>query len=215
MKKRLYAFLLALMVSVASLNVLPVSADSDGVKPTKVTAVTKNVTVYKGEKFELKVKMKPSYADDDFLRWKITGKSGIIRFDDDDRTDDEAEFKAVKAGTTKVKCYIKGTKKSVTIKVTVKSNATKSSAIKRVGNKTKRVEIDDDIDLKVSGSAASKYYEWEIEDTSILRFDDKDNIGKKVEVEGIRLGQTKVTCTNTKTNKSITYTIKVIPEVDD
>ena len=189
-------------------------------KPTKVTAVKKNVTVYEGEKFELKVKLKPLGADDDFLRWKVIGKAGIIQFDDEDKTDDEVEFKAVKAGSTKVKCYIKGTKKSVTIKVTVKSAESKSAAsksftIKRVGKKTRTVEVDDDIDLKVSGSAASKYYEWKIKDTSILRFDDKDNIGKKVEVEGLKVGKTTVTCTNTKTNKSITFTIKVVPETDD
>ena len=210
--KKIVTLMLAFIMMIGCIPALSVRADDD-IKPTSVKITKSSLTVYKGDSFELKAKMNSSEADDDYLRWKIVGNKNIIRFEDDDRDGDEAEFKAVKTGSTKVKCYIKGTKEVSYVKITVKPASAK---LRRVGGKTKKVEVDDDLELKVKISGVkSKYLKWSIKDKSILRFEDGDNTGKEVDVEGIKTGKTTVTCTNKQTKKKITYTIVVIPETDD
>ena len=88
---------------------------------------------------------------------------------------------------------------------------------KKVGNTTKTMENDDDLELRVSKGSGLKNSEvvWSIADTSILRFEDGDNKGAEVEVEARRVGTTKVTAKNTRTGGKIVYTIKVVPERDD
>lgn len=191
-------------------------------KPTKITRVTPAAkTVRVGAKFELKVKTTPIDAEDDYLKWTIVGKSGIIRFEDSDRTGDEMEFVALKTGTTKVRCSIRGksTKYSKTFTIKVKKNAGMASSatkLTRVGQKTRTVEVGDDIDLKVkvTGKLQKKYLKWTIKNTDILRYDD-GRYGKEVEVKGKKVGTTTVTCKNLKTKKTITYTVNVIPEQPD
>lgn len=218
--KRMKKYLLMALAVLALTVLTAVTAFAKDPKPTgitRVTSATKSVKV--GAKFELKVKTTPAGAEDDYLKWSIIGTSGIIRFEDSDRTGDEAEFVALKTGTTKVRCSIKGksTKysKTFTIKVT-KASTTTANKLTRVGKKTKTVEVGDDIDLKVkvSGTLKKKYLKWTIKNTKILGFDD-GRYGKEVEVKGKRVGSTTVTCKNLKTKKTITYTVKVIPEQPD
>lgn len=203
--KKLFAVALTVVLSAGSIAAIPANADSD-VKPTKVSISKSKMTVYVGDEFEVKAKMNPGYADDDYLRWKITKGSSYIKFDDDDRNDDEAEFVAKKAGTAKVKVWIKGTKKSDTITITVKK---KSSKLTRNGKKERTVYVGDDIELKVKASGVSgRYLKWSIKDSSVLRFDD-ERYGKEVDVKGKKAGKTTVTCKNTKNNQKVTFTVTV------
>ena len=218
-KNRLMAIILLTALTITCLTPSVINADNDvpAQKVTKIVASTNTITV--GQEFDLKAYLSPTYADDDNLVWKIVGKKGIIRFDDDDRDDDEAEFKALKAGKTKVRCSIlgKGKKYSKTITITVKKAKKATGKITRVGAKNVVVEYDDDFELKVkkSASVSEGNLKWTIKNTNILRFDDGDRYGKEVDLEAIKVGTTTVTCKNTKTKQTITYTVKVVPDTDD
>ena len=188
---------------------VPAKADSN-VKPKKITAVGKQtVSVYAGQEFELKVKMTPKNAEDDYLRWKIISGSKYVRFDDDDRNDDEIELRAIKAGTAKVRCYIKGTSKKVDFTVKVKKASKKITAATKT---TKTVRIGKDFDLEVNKYSGLKdrYLKWSIGNKKIVRFDDDERVGDEVEFKAIKVGKTTVTCTNTKTNQKITFKINVV-----
>lgn len=213
--KKLLFFLFALCVITIPNTV--VHADDDDVKPKKVTKIIasrKNIRV--GNEFELKAKVTPTDADDDYLKWTIIGKKGIIKFDDDDRNDDEAEFKAIKAGTTKVRCSIKGKSKkySKTFTVTVKKPTYNFS---RVGKKNVKVEVGDDFELKVKKSSdlKNKHLKWSIKNVKIVDFDDADRYGDEIELDAKKIGKTTVTCKNLKTKKTIKFTIQVIADTDD
>lgn len=193
------------------------SVYADGPMPKKVTKITSSLkTIYVGNEFELKAKMSPYYADDDNLRWSIVGKKGIIRFEDHDRDGDEIEFKALKAGTTKVRCSVvgKSAKYSKTFTVTVKKPTYK---LTRISPKNVTVAIGDDRDLevKVAGKLNDRYLKWTIKNTKILRFEDNDRYGDDVEVQGIRTGKTTVTCQNLKTKKSVSFTVTVVTGYPD
>lgn len=202
----------AVMVMVAlmiGLLAVPAKADSN-VRPKKITAVGKQtVSVYAGQEFELKVRMTPKNAEDDYLRWKIISGSKYVRFDDDDRDDDEIELRAIKAGTAKVRCYIKGTSKKVDFTVKVKKASKKITAATKT---TKTVRIGKDFDLEVNKYSGLKdrYLKWSIGNKKIVRFDDDERVGDEVEFKAIKVGKTTVTCTNTKTNQKITFTINVV-----
>lgn len=179
---------------------------------SRVGDATRNVTA--GKEFELSVRKNGSFSDNE-IKWTI-GNTSIVKFDDNDRYDDEIELRAVKAGTTKVTAnnLITGGKIVYTIKVKEPSG---SIYISRVGSATKTMEDDDDIELRVSKGSGLKNneIEWSIADTSILRFEDGDNVGPEVEIESRRTGTTKVTAHNLRTGGKIVYTIKVYPEYDD
>ena len=188
---------------------VPAKADSN-VKPKKITAVGKQtVSVNAGQEFELKVRMTPKNAEDDYLRWKIVSGSKYVRFDDDDRNDDEIELRAIKAGTAKVRCYIKGTSKKVDFTVKVKKATKKITAATKT---TKTVRIGKDFDLEVNKYSGLKdrYLKWSIGNKKIVRFDDDERVGDEVEFKAIKVGKTTITCTNTKTNQKITFTINVV-----
>ena len=171
-------------------------------------------TVTAGKEFELAVKKNGAFSDSK-IKWTI-GNTSIVRFDDDDRYDDEIELRAVKKGTTKVTANNLLTGGKIVYTITVK-NPSGSIYISKVGNTTKTMENDDDLELRVSKGSGLKNSEvvWSIADTSILRFEDGDNKGAEVEVEARRVGTTKVTAKNTRTGGKIVYTIKVVPERDD
>ncbi len=187
---------------------LTAAADDDP-RPRRITAVQKQRTVYVGTEFEVKVRTYPRDADEDALRWTIVKGRNIIRFDDDDRTDNEVEIKAVRAGTAKLRCQIRGTRKYAYVTVTVKKRAT-TSVIKRVGNASRTVTVGNDFELKVKKSSGLKdrYLRWSIQDSSVLRFDD-DSTGDEVELKARKSGTTKVTCKNTRTGKTVVYTVTV------
>lgn len=213
-------FILATTIlSITLAGTTAVMADDDP-KPQKVTKITSNKkTITVGSEFELTAATSPRNADDDYLRWSIIGKKGIIKFDDDDRNDDEAEFKALRAGTTKVRCYIKGKSNSYskTFTVTVKKAPASSSwSLTRIGKAARTVEVDDDLELKVKKNKSynDKYLKWTIKNTKLLRFEDGDRYGSEVELEARRTGTTTVTCKNTKSGKSVTFTVRIVPDND-
>lgn len=219
MKKTRKYLLAALAVLVLTMMTALTAFARDPV-PTGISragAATRSVTV--GSRFELKVRTTPRDAEDDYLVWSIVGNSGVVRFEDYDRTGDEAELVAVKAGTARVRCSIRGKSskysKTFTVKVTKAAKST-GTGLTRVGKKTKTVEAGEDLDLKVkvNGSLGRRYLKWTIKDTSILGYDD-DRYGRELEVKGRRTGKTTVTCKNLKTGKTVTYTVWVIPEHPD
>ena len=179
---------------------------------SRVGDASRSVTA--GKEFELAVRKNGAFSDNN-IKWTI-GNTSIVRFDDDDRYDDEIELRAVKAGTTKVTAnnLLTGGKIVFTVKVKQPSG---SVSMSRVGSSTKTVESDDDFELRVSkGSGLSNsQIKWTIADTSLLRFEDGDNYGAEVELETRRPGTTKVTAHNLKTGGKIVYTIKIVPEYDD
>jgi len=78
------------------------------------------------------------------------------------------------------------------------------------------VEVGDDVELRVKKNGLkNNQIKWSIADTSILRFEDGDNIGSEVEVSGRRTGTTKVYAKNLVTGGKITYTVTVVPDYDD
>lgn len=199
----------AMIAMMIGLLVMPVKADSN-VKPKKITAVGKQtVTVYAGQEFELKVKMTPKNAEDDYLRWKILSGSKYIRFDDNDRNDDEIEMKALKVGTAKVRCYIKGTSKKVDFTIKVKK-AQKKITVAVKTSRTVRVGHDFDLEVNKYAGLKDRYLKWSIGNKKIVRFDDDERVGDEVEFRAIKVGKTTVTCTNTKTNQKVTFSIKVV-----
>lgn len=171
-------------------------------------------SVKAGREFELSVKKNGAFSDNK-IKWSI-GNTSIVRFEDDDRYDNDIDLKAVKAGTTKVTAHNLLTGGKVVYTITVKK-ASGSNYISRVGNAVKTMENDDDIELRVTKGSGitNRDIKWSIADKSILRFEDGDNYGAEVEVEARRVGTTKVTATNLKTGGKIVYTIKVVPEYDD
>ena len=199
--------------------VLTVSAYA-GVKPKKISrigAASRTVTV--GDEFELKAQVKPLYADDDYLRWKIISGKKVICFDDYDTHDDEADFRALKAGTAKVRCYIKGKESSTKINFTikVKKAVPASQTITRVGPATQMAEAYDDIELEVkkSGGVAESQLEWSIANTDILQFDEWKHTGHEMEFRTLKPGTTTVTCQIKGTDKKVTFTVKVLAYYDD
>ena len=142
MKRNIKVILaLAAVVFMSMLAVFPVQAGRK-VKPTSIKAVgSKSVTVSKGKRFELEVRMNPRKAEDDYLTWSIVSGKGVVRFEDDDLHDDEVDLWAVKTGTAKVRCKIRGTKKSVTFTVKVKKSSVKTT-IKAVGSKSRSVKAE-------------------------------------------------------------------------
>ena len=209
-------FLVALAVSLLAVPNYVAKADDD-VKPDKVSVKNKKITVTVGQEFELKAKMTPRNADDDYLVWSIVKGKNIVAFEDGDRIgDDEVELKALKKGTAKVKVKIKGTKKVAYVTITVKEKK-KSTDIKRVGTKNRTVEVGDDFELEVKKSSGvkNKHLKWTISNRKIVKFDSDDKYGKEMEFEAKKTGTVTITCTNTKTKKKITYKITVVPDVDD
>ena len=87
-----------------------------------------------------------------------------------------------------------------------------SKKITAVTKTTKTVRIGKDFDLEVNKYAGLKdrYLKWSIGNKKIVRFDDDERVGDEVEFKAIKVGKTTVTCTNTKTNQKITFTINVV-----
>ena len=176
---------------------------------SRVGAASRTVTA--GNEFELEVKKNGNLADK-YLYWTTSNKN-IVKIVDDDRSDEDIELKAVKAGTAKITCKNKYTGGKIVYTVTVKKGNMK---ISRVGSATKTVEVGDDIELEVKKSGLkNSQIKWSISDSSILRFEDGDNVGSEVEVEAKRTGTAKVTAKNLYTGGKIVYTIKVVPDYDD
>lgn len=212
--KKLLAVLLTLVTVISSITIIK----AYDVKPNSVAKITSShKTIRVGTEFELTAVTNPYDSDDDYLHWKIVGKKGIVSFTDNTDGDDEVELVALKAGKTKVRCYVRGKNKSYAKTITINVKKAKASKISRIGKKTITIEVDDDLELKVkkSGSLKNKDLKWTIKNKKLLRFEDGDYYGKEVELEALRTGQTTVTCKNLKTNKKVKYTVIIIPDYDD
>ena len=197
---------LAMMMGLGALT-----AQAKNVKPKRVSIAKSSKTVYVGNTYEIEAKMTPHYAEDDYLYWTIVSGKNVVKFADNDRYDDDIKIRAVKAGTAKVRCRIRGTKKYDTI--TIKAVKKKYSyAFSRVGAATRTVYVGDDFELKVKKTAGLKDNDlkWSIQKKSILKFDDRDITDDDVELEAKKTGTTYVTCYNRKTKKKINYKIKVV-----
>lgn len=181
--------------------------------PTKKIARVgdKERTVRVGNEFELKVKKLGGISDSN-LYWTTSNKN-IVKVIDSDRSDESIDLKAVAVGKANITCKNKITGGKIVYNVTVKKA---SMLISRVGNATKTVEVGDDLELSVKKSGLKEsQIKWTIADTSILRFEDGDNVGSEIEVEAKKRGTTKVTAKNLYTGGSIVYTVKVTPDYDD
>lgn len=212
MKKSLRTMLVLLAVVIASaVWVVPVRAERK-VKPTSISAVgSKTVTVSKGEKFELEVRMNPSKAEDDYLTWSIVSGKGVVRFEDYDLHDDEVDLWAVKSGTAKVRCKIRGTKKSVTFTVKVKKSSTKTT-IKAVGSKSRTFRAGQEFELKVraSSNVDDDDLRWKVESgKKVVRIDDDDPFDDEMEFIALKEGTAKISCTVRGTKKKVTFKITV------
>ncbi|MCM1160278.1 MAG: hypothetical protein NC412_03550 [Roseburia sp.] len=187
--------------------------------PRKVKMRVGKMTVTVGQTFQLKVKLTPRYADDDELVWSIVSGKNVVKFDeyDNDYDGDDMEFRAVKAGKAKICCRIRGTNKKTYATITVKAAPKSSGTIKRVGSKTRVVEAGDSFELEVKKSRGvrDRDLKWHIEDKKIVGFDDDDIYDDEMEFRARRAGTTRVTCQNRKTKQKVTFTIKVIREIDD
>lgn len=205
--KKLAVLSLALVMSIACLGGITAFAKAN-VKPTKVSIYSPKKNIYIYDEFELKARITPANAEDDYLKWSIVKGSDVIRFDDNDRTGDDAEFKAIKAGTAKVCCQIKGTTKKYYKTVTVKKG---SGEISAMGSTSRTYKVGKEFELKVkegSGVDDNKL-KWTISDRSVVVFDDDDRYGDDMDFKARKSGTTKITCTNTVNNSKVTYTIKV------
>lgn len=211
--RKIVASALALALLLTCFNVFTVSAATGSNKISRVGKATRTVTV--GQNFELEVR-EGSALDDNDMKWSLS-KSGIVKFTDRDRYDDEVDLKAIKKGTVKVTCKNLVTGGKIVYTVNVKEKSNSSIYISRIGSATKKVELGDDIDLKVKKGSGLKnsQIKWTISDKSILRFEDGDSTGREVEVEAKKLGTTKVTVKNLKTGGQLFYTVTVVPDYDD
>lgn len=170
-------------------------------------------TVNKGTDFELAVKLGGAISENS-VKWTIAN-TAIVGYDDDDRYDNEMEFYAKKAGTTKITAQNLKTGGKLVYTITVKQSA--NYYINRVGNATKTVEVGDDLELRVSKGSGltNSQIKWSTSNTSLIRFDEGDKTGTEVEVEGLKRGTAKVYAKNLHTGGVITYTIKIVPDYDD
>lgn len=216
MKKFLKKAVVSMFAAAVLLAGLPSSvacADYDDVKPRNVKITVKKKTVKQGKHFKLRAKMKPYYADDDQLIWSIVKGKKVIRFEDNDRDGNDAEFIALKKGTAKVCCRIRGTRKKAYVTVKVKaSKAGAGGTIRRVGPETRTVLSGSEFELEVHKSAGvrERDLKWSIGDTSVVWFEDDDRYDDEMDFRAVGAGTTEITCTNTKTGKAVSFTVKVI-----
>lgn len=223
-KKRLLATVLTGIIIAGSFNKVPAMAESNKI-PTQVTIVnTKNKSISKktvtvGERFELEAQVNIG-AEDDYLEWKIISGKNIVKFVNNEKYGDEAELKALKAGTAKIQVYVKGKadkKVKDTIVITVKK-ASSGGKITAKGAKTKSEEVNDDFDLEVVKSKSSikeSQLKWSISDRKIVDFAHGRKTGHEVDFYAKKIGTTKVTCkyvVNGKVKSKVTFTVKVVKE---
>lgn len=211
MTKRIMRLVSALLCCSMLFGGLTALADDDYRKPTWIQADgSKSVTMYKGGTAELEVEHD---GGEQYLSWSVTSGKTVVQITSADKTDDEIRIKALKAGTAKVTCKIKGTTKKVTYTITVK-NASATKRITRVGAATVTLRVGQDRDLEVKrGSGVTKRdVKWTITGTKgIVKFEPGESRwDDEIEIIGVKTGTTVVTCTNHLNNQKIRYTVKVV-----
>lgn len=174
----------------------------------RVGDATKNIHV--GSTLDLEVK-KVGLKDNQ-VKWSIENTS-ILSFDDGEIYGDEVEVVAKKAGTTKVYAKNLLSGKSAVYTINVKESP---SGVFRIGKTTKVVEVGDDLEVEVRKVGLKEsQIEWSIGNTSLLRFEDGDNIGSEVEIKALKTGNTKIYAKNLVSGKSAVYDVKIVPDYDD
>lgn len=170
----------------------------------KVGNTTKSVNA--GKSFELEVR-KGSKVKDSNLWWSV-GNSSIVKITDKDKSDEEIDLKAVKAGTTKVTCKNKLTGGKIVYTIKVKKG---SNLISRVGSSSKTVYKGKDFELavKLGGAISANKVKWTIGNTSIVGYDDDDRYDNDMEFYARKEGTTKITASNLITGGKIVYTVTV------
>ncbi|HCT92374.1 MAG TPA: hypothetical protein DF613_13515 [Lachnospiraceae bacterium] len=188
-----------------------IKVKKSSVKKTIQAVGSRSRTVNAGQEFELKVRTSANVPEDDLV-WSIVKGTKVVAFEDDDIYDDEVDLVALKEGSAQVRCKIQGTAKSVTFSITVKGTPA-ASTITRKGPAERTILLGQEFELEVQRSygLSEKYLEWDIEDESVLIFEDgyAEN-DDEAELIAIGEGTTTVTCTNTLTGKSVSFTIHVI-----
>ena len=205
MRRRLTATIAALAL-VLTCFAVPASAAGGDNLIYRVGAKERTVKV--GQEFELKVNHGKG-LDDDQIKWTI-GNTNIVRFADDDRFDDEVEFRALKKGTVKITANNLETGGKLVYTVNVKAK-NQGVWISRVGNASRTVAPNKEFELRVKKGDALKgsQIKWTISNTNIVRFDDDDRFGVDIELEAVKAGTAKVTANNLATGGKIVYTINV------
>lgn len=216
-KRKIQKLMLLFSLTTFLLSAAMINAHAkDGQIPTGISSRKQKVQVTAGKEFELKVRMAPGNADDDFLTWEIVSGEKYVRFEDRDLRDDEVELIAMKAGTAKVQCSIPGTDEKVTFTVKVKKAPKAAKKIKACGRLNRTVEKGDDFELKVKKYPGLKdrQLKWSIQDTDIVTFDERIHTGDDMEFEARKAGTATITCTNKKTKQKISFIIKVTDKYD-
>lgn len=208
--KKILVLLLAGVMLLGNFQAVWVKADDDDdddKRPATITRLSHSSrTVRPGTEFELKAYV-PDDSDDDALVWYISNTK-VVRFDDDDRTGDEMEFKAGRTGTAYITCKIKGTNIYRRCKVKV----TYGKARITVDDSRMEVEKGDweDIEARLVGGKYKNrrlsYYVSK-KHRKIIRV-------KKGKVYGRRVGRAKITI-RAKANGKIKKVVYVRVERDD
>ena len=112
MKRAAKQGLIVLLVVMAVIGTGNISAQADyNWKPKKVSIAQSAKKVSQGKEFEIRAKVTPIDAEDDYIRWEIISGKKYVKFEDRDRTGDEMDFIAVKPGKAKIRCYVQGKSK--------------------------------------------------------------------------------------------------------
>lgn len=205
MRKKLTASITALALALTCFAV-PVSAASGDNLIYRVGAKERTVKV--GNVFELEVREGAALNDND-IKWTSSDTS-IVKYAENDRYDDEMEFKALKKGTVTITAKNLATGGKLQYKVTV-NEKNSSIYISRVGNASRTISPGKEFELRVKKGDALKgsQIKWTIGNTNVVRFDDEDRYGTEAELQAVKAGTTKVTANNLATGGKIVYTITV------
>lgn len=204
MKRAAKQVLIVLLVVMAVIGTGNISAQADyNWKPKKVSIAQSAKKVSQGKEFEIRAKVTPIDAEDDYIRWEIISGKKYVKFEDRDRTGDEMDFIAVKPGKAKIRCYVQGKSKkkygdTITVTVTKKKS---DYSLAKVGESVKYVEAWDDFDLEVKKGSSIKnsQLKWEISDTSIVSFAERKTSRKRCQLSFMleKDRNVRVTCTCT------------------
>ena len=223
MKRAAKQVLIVLLVVMAVIGTGNISAQADyNWKPKKVSIAQSAKKVSQGKEFEIRAKVTPIDAEDDYIRWEIISGKKYVKFEDRDRTGDEMDFIAVKPGKAKIRCYVYGKNKDRygdTIKVSV-TEAKKDYSLLKSGASVKYEEVWDDFDLEVKkgDSIKENQLKWKISNPDIVDFANWKKTGHEVDFYAKKCGTTKITCSYTNSKgekKSVVYTVKVVADDDD
>lgn len=203
--RRKLSIILAGVMLIGSAAAAPVKADNDP-KPTQITrlsAVSK--TVKTGKEFEIKAYTGLREFEDDYLVWSVSNHK-VVGFEDRDRTGDDMDFRAKKAGTAYISCRIRGTDVKKTCKVKVINGKARITVDDRF------MDVDkgewDDIEAKlVGGNYKNRKLTYKVSNKRIIRV-------KRGMVYGRRVGRAKITI-RARANKKIKKVVYVRVERDD